>query len=141
MDEQFEQQVAPRKFMFVLLATFAALAALLAVIGLYGVLSYLVAEQTREIGIRAALGADRTRVTRDVMAHGLVMTLTGAVLGIGAALLAVKLVSSLLYGVEPRDPVTLAIAAALLILVSLIACYVPARRASRIDPILALRTE
>jgi putative ABC transport system permease protein len=127
--------------MFVLLATFAALAALLAVIGLYGVLSYLVAEQTREIGIRAALGADRTRVTRDVMAHGLAMTLTGAVLGIGAALLAVKLVSSLLYGVEPRDPVTLAIAAALLILVSLIACYVPARRASRIDPILALRTE
>jgi predicted permease len=141
MDEQFEQQVAPRKFMFVLLATFAALAALLAVIGLYGVLSYLVAEQTREMGIRAALGADRTRVTRDVMAHGLSLTLTGALLGVGAALLAVKLVSSLLYGIEPRDPVTLAIAAALLVLVSLVACYVPARRASRIDPILALRTE
>jgi ABC-type antimicrobial peptide transport system permease subunit len=112
---------------------------LLAGLGIYGVISYIVSERTHEIGIRLALGAGRIDVMRLVMRQGLLLAVTGAAVGLVGALIVSHLMAGLLYGVRPADPPTFAGVALLLMGVALFACYVPARRAMRVDPIVALR--
>ena len=124
-----------------LLATFAGVAVLLAAIGLYGVVSYSVRQQTREIGIRVALGATPGRVRRLVLGDAAMVLGAGAVAGLAGALLSTRLLSSQLFGISPTDPVSLAGACVLLIGVGLCAAYVPARWATKIDPARALREE
>jgi ABC-type antimicrobial peptide transport system permease subunit len=133
--------VAPRKFVLVLLALFATLAGALAAVGLYGVLAYFVAEQTREIGIRAALGADRSAVMRYMMGQGAALTVAGLALGLLGAFAAVRLLESMLYGVSVHDRLTFAGGAALLGAVAMVASVLPAVRASRVDPVIALRAD
>ena len=120
---------------------FGSLVLLLAGVGLFGLMSYAVAQRRREIGIRMALGADRLRVVRDVVRDGLTVTLAGLAVGVVAALAAVRVVRTLLFGVTPQDPLTLAGAAASLIAIAILACAVPASRAARVDPVIALRGE
>ena len=124
-----------------LMSLFGGVALLLAAIGLYGVVAFSVSQRVREIGLRMALGASSSDVSRLVLREGLRLALAGVALGVAGALLAARFLESLLYEVEPRDPVTLVVIVALLIGVALVASYLPARRASRIDPFLALRTE
>jgi putative ABC transport system permease protein len=131
--------VAPRRFSFVLLAIFAVLAAALASIGLYGVMSYLVAERTTEIGIRVALGADRPRVIRYVVGEGMLLGTIGLVLGFAGSVAAVRLLRNMLFRVSIYDPWIFLASAGLLGAVTLIACSLPAIRAARVDPIQALR--
>jgi putative ABC transport system permease protein len=141
MTDVVSRSIAPRQFTFVLLGVFAALAAMLAVIGLYGVLANLVADRTREIGIRVALGADARRVTRLVLGQGAALVVIGTTLGIAGSIVSVRSVRALVYDMSVYDPWTFAGGAALLVVVSLIASYIPARRASRVDPIIALRAD
>ncbi|HEU4994789.1 MAG TPA: ADOP family duplicated permease [Gemmatimonadaceae bacterium] len=141
VEEVVSHQIAPRRFAVVLLGIFAALAAALALVGLYGVLSYLVAERTREIGIRVALGADSWRVLRSVLGSGLALTALGLLIGAGAAAFTVRFLQSAVYDMSVYDPWMFAAAAALLALVALVASYLPARRAAAIDPVTALRTD
>ena len=124
----------------VMLAIAASGALLLALIGIYGVVSYIATERTHEIGIRMALGAQSGDVRGLFLRHGLALTLTGIVLGIGAASLLTPIMSSLLYGVRPLDPATYAVVAIVLAAVALVATYLPARRASRLPPIIALQS-
>jgi ABC-type antimicrobial peptide transport system permease subunit len=124
-----------------LLGTFATLALLLAVVGLYGVMSYLVAQRTREIGIRMALGAQASSVLNMVMREGLRLSIVGVVLGVAAAIGLTRLMATALYGVRPTDPITYAAMAIVLTVVTLSACWIPARRATKVDPIEALRDE
>jgi predicted permease len=120
---------------------FGILALILACIGLYGLLSYEVSRRTREIGIRMALGAGQRDVLRMVVEEGLELTIAGAVFGVAAALAVTRYLGSILYGVHPGDPVTLIVVAAILMIVALAACWIPARRAARVDPMVALRYE
>jgi putative ABC transport system permease protein len=132
---------APDRLRTWLIVLFGAIAGLLAAIGIYGVISYSVAQRTHEIGLRAALGADRRRLMGLVMRRATVLTLLGLIAGIGAALASTKLIATLLFGIDPRDVVSLAGAALLLGAVAMIAAYVPARRAASVDPLVALRIE
>ena len=141
VERELAETVAPRRFTLVLLVGFAVLAASLAVIGLYSVLAYLVAERTREIGIRVALGADGGRVTRMILGHGLRLTIAGTILGASASVAAVRVLRASMYEMSVYDAPTFAAVAALLCLVALLASWLPARRASRVDPVLALRAE
>jgi ABC-type antimicrobial peptide transport system permease subunit len=118
---------------------FAALALLLASIGIYGVISYLVARRTHEIGIRMALGADRVAVLRLVLGDGMKLASVGVAIGVVCSLALTRLMAKMLYGVSPSDPVTFLTIAVLLLLIAMAACYVPARRAMRVDPAIALR--
>src|SRR5262249_55817164 len=122
-------------------AAVAALALGLALVGLYSLVSYLVAERTHEIGLRMALGADTADVMRLVLGHGVKLTCIGVVFGIPTAFAAGRLLGSLLYGVGAGDPLIFAIVPAAILLVSALACYIPARRATRLDPLAALRNE
>ncbi|MGB9464640.1 MAG: ABC transporter permease [Candidatus Acidiferrum sp.] len=122
-----------------LLAIFAATALLLSSVGIYGVLSYMVAQRTRDIGIRMALGASQGQIVWDVLSFGMRLAVVGLAIGLGGALAATRLLSSLLYGVHPSDAITFATVSLILLIVALVASYLPARRATRVDPITALR--
>jgi putative ABC transport system permease protein len=124
-----------------LLGIFAAFALLLATLGIYGVISHSTSQRTHEIGIRIALGARSTDVVRLVVGHALVLAFTGVVVGLAGALGLMRFISSLLYGVGPADPLTFVIIAGVVTLAALIASYIPARRATKVDPMVALRYE
>ncbi len=141
MADYREQELAPHRFQAQLISGFAALALALASIGVYGVLSYTVARRRREVGLRMALGAGRREVVRWVMAQGLRPILAGLAVGLVFAYFLAQLVAGLLYGVQPRDPLSYGIAAGVLLAVALAACWLPALRASRVDPFVVLRSE
>jgi putative ABC transport system permease protein len=130
-----------RQFTAWLLASFAFAAVVLAAIGIYGVLAYWVAQRTQEIGVRVALGAEKTDVLRLVVGQGLKIAISGVAIGLLAALGLSRYFSSLLYGIHATDPLSLAAVSLLLSAVALLACYIPARRATNVDPIEALRCE
>ncbi len=141
MDQVIGASVAGPKFNTFLLGIFAMVALFLAAIGIYGVLAYAVTQQTHEIGIRLALGAQQKDVLRLVLRQGTKLALTGVGIGIVAALFLTRLMATLLFGVSAADPLTFALVAFILIVVALLACYIPARRAMRTEPIVALRYE
>jgi macrolide transport system ATP-binding/permease protein len=139
--QQIESQLMVERLIARLSGFFGVLALLLSCIGLYGLLSYEVARRTREIGIRLALGAQSGDVLRLIVKQGIVLALVGAVAGIGVALAVTRYLTAILYDVHANDPLTMVAVAVLLALVALAACYIPARRAMRVDPIVALRYE
>ncbi|HEV2420740.1 MAG TPA: ABC transporter permease [Candidatus Acidoferrales bacterium] len=141
LQDVVESSIAPRRFNTFLLTIFACAALLLSSIGLYGVISYAVGQRTHEIGIRIALGAQRPDVLRLVIRQGILLVLAGSAIGIGAAMSLTRFMSSMLYGIHANDPLTFAGVAILLTIVALAACYIPARRAMRVDPMIALRHE
>lgn len=141
LGEAVAGSLSVRRFSMELVALFALTALLLAGLGIYGVISYIVSERTHEFGIRLALGADRSNILRMVLRQGLGLALTGAAVGLVFALLVSHLVAGLLYGVKPTDPLTFVGVAILLMAVALLACYIPARRAMRVDPMVALHYE
>jgi len=124
-----------------LLGLFAALALLLAAVGLYGVMAQAVEQRTREIGVRIALGAERRNIFALVLGRAFAIALTGIIVGIGLSLMSMRFLDALLYNVKPNDPTTLSVLAAVLLVVSLLASYIPARRATRVDPLTSLRAE
>jgi putative ABC transport system permease protein len=123
----------------ILLAIFGEIALLLAAIGIYGVMSYSVQQRTNEMGIRIALGADTGQLLRLVIGQGLVLAAVGVIIGLGASFALTRLMSTLLYGVKATDVATLVAVAAILSAIAVLACYIPTRRASRVDPSVALR--
>jgi putative ABC transport system permease protein len=133
--------VAPRKFNMLLFGLFAFIAMLLAALGVYGVMAYSVAERTQEIGIRMALGAQKNEVLRLIIRNGVMLALIGVAIGLGLALGLSRLMTTLLFGITPNDAVTFAAVSVFVILVALLACYIPARRATKVDPLVALRYE
>ena len=141
MNEVIAGTLATRRFAMILLDGFALVALLLASLGLYGVISYLVGQRTHELGIRLALGARRQHVMALVLAHGMKMALAGIALGLVTAFALTRLLSKMLYGVSATDPATFIAVAVTLIVVALLACYIPARRATKVDPLIALRYE
>lgn len=141
LDEYVDDSIVGTRFETFLLGTFGVLAFLLTAVGLYGVISYTVVQRTREMGIRIALGADRTAILGMVVKNGVLLACTGAFFGLAAAFLVTRLMASLLFGVGPRDPLTFFCVPIALITVALFASYIPARRAANVDPIVALRYE
>jgi ABC-type antimicrobial peptide transport system permease subunit len=141
VDDVFAESIGRPRLLAQLLAIFAGLAILLAAIGSYGVLSYMVSERRREIGIRMALGADRASVLRMVLLQGLQLTALGILAGLSAAFALNRVLASLLFGVKPTDPLTIGAVVGLISFVALVACYLPARGATRVDPMLVLREE
>ena len=136
-----ETSLAQPRFRTFLLGVFATMALALAAIGIFGVISYSVSRRTNEIGIRMALGAHRADVLKQVLTEGALLAATGLVLGVAGSLVATRLIATLLFGVKPTDLLTFAGVAAILAGVTLAACYIPARRAMRVDPMVALRYE
>jgi predicted permease len=141
MNEVIAGTLAERRFSMILLSTFAGLALLLAVIGVYGVTSYSVGRRTNEIGLRMAIGAERGEILRLILREGMRLSLVGIGVGVAASLLLTRLLSDLLFGVSPHDPLTLTVVAVLLAAVAAAACWIPAARAMRVDPVVALRYE
>jgi predicted permease len=141
LDDVLSESLAPSRWSATLVGVFAAVALVMAILGVFGVLSYLVAQRTRELGIRIALGASATSVRSLVVGRGLLLVGGGLAVGLAAALLLTRFMSSLLYGVTPTDPATFGGVAALLAGAALVASYIPARRATRVDPVVALRAE
>ena len=141
MPELVSESVAPRRFQMLLALLFAGSALFLASLGTYGVIAYSVEQRRRELGIRAALGAQFSDLRRMVLRQGMTPAVAGLVAGVGAAVLSGRLIESLLFGVSPLDPPTLAVVVCVVFMVSVAACYLPARRATRVDPMVALRYE
>ena len=141
MDERLSNSVAARRFQMQLLGAFAGLALVIAAVGIYGVISYAVSQRTHEIGVRIALGAQGREVLRMVIWRGMRLTLVGMTLGAAAALALTNVMKNLLFKVSATDPATFAVSALLLVGVALIASYIPARRATKVDPLIALRSE
>jgi putative ABC transport system permease protein len=141
LDQYLGVAVAQPKFNTLLLTLFAGLALLLTAVGLYGVIAYSVAQRTQEIGVRLTLGAQTSDVVKLVLRQGLLLTALGLVIGVGAAFALTRLMTELLYGVTPTDPLTYTVIALLLTLVALLACWIPARRAAKVDPLVALRCD
>jgi putative ABC transport system permease protein len=141
MKELVNESVSTRHATLILLEMFGALALVLASIGIYGVMAYSVALRTHEIGIRMALGAQKKDVLRMVMGQGARLAFTGVAIGVMAALALTRLLSSLLFSVSAIDPIVFICVPVLLILVTLVACYIPAMRAMKVDPMVALRYE
>ncbi len=141
VDELLDSSLAQRRFNLLLLGTFAAVALGLAAAGLYGVMSYVATQRTHEIGVRLALGAQHADILRMVVGRGLVLTATGVGVGLVGALWLTRFLSTLLFEVGGADPATFAGVAVLLTLVAVLACWLPARRAARVDPLVALRSE
>jgi putative ABC transport system permease protein len=141
MEQLLDRSLARRRFSLLLLGIFAATALILTGVGIYGVISYAVAQNTREIGIRMALGAQASDVLKLILGQGLALTVAGVVIGLAGAFGLTRLMASLLYDITPTDLPTFAGVATLLVLVATLACYVPARRAMKVDPMRALRHE
>jgi putative ABC transport system permease protein len=141
MTDIMRTSIAPTRASMLLLALFAGVAMVMAAIGVFGVMSYGVNLRAREMGIRMALGARPTEVRRMVIAEGMKQALAGVAVGVGGAIWLTRMMTTLLFGVAPGDPLTLAAAAALLLGTAALACYLPARRATRVDPLVVLRTE
>jgi putative ABC transport system permease protein len=141
MDQLLGNTLAQRRLTLVLLASLAALALLLAAVGIYGVVSYSVRQRTHELGLRMALGAQARDVLRLILAQGLKLTLVGVALGLLASLALTRWMESLLFGVRPADALTFCVIAVVLLGVALLACWLPARRATKVDPLIALRAE
>jgi putative ABC transport system permease protein len=141
MEERVEASTAPRRLNALLLGVFAALALLLSAVGTYGVIAYSVAQRTRELGIRMALGAERADLLRMVALDGLTLACAGVILGVAAALGLTQFLASMLFSVRPADPLTFASVSVLLVAVALVSSYIPARRATKVDPLVALRYE
>ena len=141
MDQVLSRSLALRSFMMMLLSIFGALALVLAAVGIYGVIAFAVSQRTREIGVRMALGARPADVLRMVLREGMTLVAAGVALGIVASLMLTRLLEGMVYGVKVRDPLIFAVVNLLLVAVSLAACYIPARRATRVDPLEALRYE
>ena len=141
MNDVIDQSLSGRKFTLALFAIFAGVALALAVSGLYGVIYYLVTQRTREIGIRVALGADKRRIVRLVLGQGAALVVAGIAGGLLGAFLFSRMLNNLLYGVGTHDPVTFAVVPVVLAFVAMLATAFPAWRASRVDPVIALRAE
>jgi putative ABC transport system permease protein len=141
LQDLLDSAAAPRAFTMVLIAIAATTALLLGIIGIYGVMSYIVSQRTSEIGVRIALGAEPRAVARMIVAQGGAVALVGLISGLAASLAGSRLLSSLLYGVSPRDPAVFATTTVSLLAVALLACWIPARRAALVDPLQALRVQ
>ena len=135
-----DESIAPRRFSLFVVSLFAVIALVLGAVGLYGVMAYAVTQRTREFGIRVALGAQQSDVLRLVIRQGMLLSLAGVVIGVAGSFALTRLMSSLLFGVTPTDAMTFAIVSVILTSVALVACYVPARRATKVDPMVALDT-
>jgi putative ABC transport system permease protein len=141
MEEVLGESLAQRKFSLILIGSFAGVSVLLAVVGIAGVMAFLVAQRTQEMGIRMALGAQRNDVFALVLGSGLRMAAVGVLIGVAGALGLTRLLSGMLYGVKPGDPLTFAVVSGFLLTVAMLACWLPARSATRVDPMVALRYE
>ena len=141
LEQRVSDSVAPRRFLVSLMSLFALLALTLAATGIYGVLSYLVAQRTREIGIRMALGATAGAVLKLILKQGAILILIGTTIGLACAFALTRLIKTMLFGVSATEPSVFAGAAILLILTALFAAYIPGRRATKVDPLVALRHE
>jgi putative ABC transport system permease protein len=141
LQQVLSESLAPRRFNMLLLGIFAGIALTLATVGIYGVMAFSVTQRTHEIGIRMALGAERRNVLRLIVRQGLRLTLFGVVLGVAGAWALTSFLTTFLFGVAPRDPATFALVSLALVAVSILACYIPARWATRVDPMVALRYE
>jgi putative ABC transport system permease protein len=141
LDDAVSESLAQRRFSIEIVGLFALTALVLAAIGIYGVISYIVSERTHEFGIRLALGAEKQDILSLILRQGLALATAGATIGLICALIVAHLMASVLYGVRPTDPLTFAGVALVFVFVALLACYLPARRATKVDPMVALRCE
>jgi ABC-type antimicrobial peptide transport system permease subunit len=141
MDDRISQVVAAPRFRTLLLSIFAAIAVVLAMAGVYGVVSFLVSQRTQEIGLRMAMGAGTGQVVKIVLSQGVLMAMAGLALGVAGAMATARFLSSMLFEVKPLDPLTYGVVALLVMLITVSACFLPAWRASRIDPMVALRQD
>jgi ABC-type antimicrobial peptide transport system permease subunit len=141
LSQMLDQVVSPKRLITLLVGLFSLMALLLASLGIYGVIAYSVSQRTQEIGIRLALGSPKTAVLRLVIGEGIKLAAIGCALGLAASLALTRVIQTLLFGVSPTDPLTFVTSGLLLTGVALLACWLPARRAARVDPMLALRYE